>query len=198
MSTEKAWTLTEAAKDVRRRNAEGQWSSVSRKTLQRALDKDKFPNAYRADGPAGEGKGPWMIPRRDLLAEGFTPGAGRTFVDESDATAVATQPHTPIGPQGSNGETSLMDEISGELEELRSKLAKAEDERADLLRRAEVAEAIAEERGKNLDDVRTAMKMLEAGQTSEPVLDLSEDATPTEAPPEVAPARRKFFARFNR
>lgn len=196
MSTEKAWTLTEAAKDVRRRNAEGQWSSVSRKTLQRALDKDKFPNAYRADGPAGEGKGPWMIPRSDLLAEGFKPGAGRTFVDESDATAVGTQPHTPIGPPQAPGETSLMDETSGAIEELQSKLDESERERSELLRRAEVAEAIAEERGRNLDDVRKAMKMLEAGQSST-VLDLSEDA-PTEAPAVVAPARRKFFARFNR
>lgn len=197
MTTEQAWTLTEAAKDCRRQNSKGQWSSVSRKTLQRALDKDKFPNAYRADGPAGEGSGPWLIPLADLLAEGFTPGGGRTFSDAPDATAEGTQPHTPIGPQGSHGETSLMDATSGELEELRSKLADAE-------KRAAIAEAIAEERERNLDDMRTAMRILEAGQTSEPVLDLTDDETPTELPDAgnahvgQAPARRRFFARFSR
>ena len=189
-----AFSLSDAAEQCQR-EVDGQWSKVSRKTLRRARERGEFPNAYKADEST---KAPWMIPVTDLIAAGFTPGAGRTFSDAPDATPVGTQPNTPIGPQGSNGETSLMDETSVELEELRSKLAKAESERAELLRRAEVAEAVAEERGKNLDDVRTAMKMLEAGQTSEPVLDLSEDVTPTEASTAVAPARRKFFARFNR
>ena len=191
-----AFSLSDAAEQCQR-EVDGQWTKVSRKTLRRARERGEFPNAYKADDSA---KAPWMIPVTDLIAAGFTPGAGRTF---SDATAEGTQPNTPIGPQGSHGETSLMDETSVELEELRSKLAKAESERAELLRRAEVAEAVAEERGRNLDDVRTAMRMLEAGQTSEPVLDLTDDMNPTELPDVgnvrgVAPARKRFFERFTR
>ena len=172
MTQGQEWTLTEAAKDCRRQNTKGEWSSVSRKTLQRALDKDKFPNAYRDDGPAGEGSGPWMIPKADLIAEGFIPGGGRTFV-ATDATPIGTQqePHTPIGPTADEtvGETSPMDLTPHvELEQLQAKLDESERERSELLRRAEVAEAIAEERGRSLDDVRTAMKMLEAGQIDTP------------------------------
>ena len=42
---EKTWTLTAAAKDCRRQDADGHWSSVSRRTIQRALDVGKFPDA---------------------------------------------------------------------------------------------------------------------------------------------------------
>jgi hypothetical protein len=126
------FTLTEAAKQCKRPNASGQWSAVSRKTLQRALDKDKFPNAFRADGPA---EGAWMIPKDDLIAQGFIPGAGRTETDIEETTT--TQP----------------------------------SDVADLRRRAEVAEARSEERGKALDDMRTALRMLEAGQATTTVVE---------------------------
>lgn len=165
MRDRQAWTLTEAAKDCRRQNSEGQWSSVSRKTVQRALDKGKFPNAYRSSGPAGEGSGPWMIPLADLLAEGFTPGGGRTFND-LDATPISTQPHTPMGQTVAPAETPHTEVTpSVELEQLQSKLDEVERQHSEMLRRAEVAEAIAEERGKALDDMRVTLRMLEAGQT---------------------------------
>ena len=166
MSDGREWTLTEAAKDCRHEDSKGQWSDVSRKTIQRRLDKGKFPNAYRSD----EGSGPWMIPKADLIAEGFIPGGGRTFV-APDATPIGAQQqaHTPIGP--TVGETSSMDVTPhSEVEQLQAKLDEVGRERAELLRRAEVAEAIAEERGNALEDVRTAMRMLEAGQSRSPTV----------------------------
>ena len=89
----------------------------------------------------------------------------------------------------------------------------SERERSDLLRRAEVAEAIAEERGNALEDVRTAMRMLQAGTTAKAdtvadldettdVLDLTdpptEDTDKATEPAPVAKARRRFLARFSR
>ena len=153
MTEQQAWTLTEAAKECRHKDSNENWSDVSRKTLQRRLDKGKFPNAYRADGPKGEGTGPWMIPLADLLAEGFHPGGGRTFVTDNDASQSSQQSKTATPTESA----------PTELEELQSKLDKAEREHAEILRRAEVAEAIAEERGKALDDMRTTLRMLEAG-----------------------------------
>jgi len=50
MSNGAQFTLTEASMQCKRQNASGQSSSVSRRTVQRALDKDKFRAAYRADG----------------------------------------------------------------------------------------------------------------------------------------------------
>lgn len=194
--TEQVWTLTEAAKDCRHQDSKGDWSDVSRKTIQRRLDKGKFPNAYRADGPKGEGSGPWKIPLADLLAEGFVPGGGRTFVTE--------QPNTPIDPTGAVGETPHMDVTPGEVEQLQSKLDEAERERSDLLRRAEVAEAIAEERGKALEDVRTAMRMLEAGQSptlqnvayglsESPSTEGTAESSLTELPTEKVKWRHRIF-----
>lgn len=168
MSDGREWTLTEAAKDCRHEDSKGQWSDVSRKTIQRRLDKGKFPNAYRADGPKGEGSGPWKIPLADLLAEGFVPGGGRTFVTE--------QPNTPIDPTGAVGETPHMDVTPGEVEQLQAKLDEADRERSELLRRAEVAEAIAEERGNALEDMRTTLRMLEAGQSIQNVASEDEAA----------------------
>ena len=81
MTEQQTWTITEAAKDCRRQNADGQWSSVSRKTIQRALDKDKFPNAYRDDGPKekdparGRSRSLTFSPRGlYLVVDGRSPG----------------------------------------------------------------------------------------------------------------------------
>ena len=185
------WTLTEAAKDCRRLNAQGQWSGVSRKTLQRALDKQKFPNAYRADGPAGVGTGPWLIPLADLIEAGFKPNAGRSQADDNTST----------GQSGDAVPSSRPDE----LEELQTKLAELETDRADLLRRAEVAEAIAEERERNLDDVRAAMRMLEAGRPNvDSVASVAspevrpDDGNATQAQSAPTTPRRRFLDRFTR
>ncbi len=44
---------------------------VSRRTLVRRLEDDRFPNAYRGTGSQGPGTGPWLIPVADLQAEGY-------------------------------------------------------------------------------------------------------------------------------
>jgi len=62
-----AFSLTEAASLWTRRDG----SSVSRKTFQRAVDRNDFPNAQRLDAPAGAGTGPWSIPACDLEAAGY-------------------------------------------------------------------------------------------------------------------------------
>lgn len=123
--------------------------------MQRALDRGEFPNAYRADGPAGEGTGPWMIPKDDLIAEGFVPGGGRTEIEPEPEHTTEIREHSR-GPR-SDGPTP--DEVA----DLADKLAKAETEAADYRRRAEVAEAIAEERGAALEDTRLALRALIEG-----------------------------------
>lgn len=163
-----AFTLTEASKLCRRQNPSGQWSSVSRKTLARTLDQDKFPGAYRADGPAGEGSGPWMIPKADLLAEGFIPGGGRAEAEPDEVSKLET---AEDGATDRWRELRLAASIS-DLETLRAEVA-------ELRRRAEVAEAVAEERGKALEDTRLALRALTAG---------TPEKTPSDSPPAASPA----------
>ena len=75
-----------------------------------------------------------------------------------------------------------MDETSGELEALQSKLDESERERSELQRRAEVAEALVESQERNLDDMRTAMRMLEAGQKEPATNVASSDETNVPTP----------------
>ena len=139
VSTEEmTWTLTDAAKDCRRKETDGYWSSVSRKTIQRALDAGKFPDAYRDDGHAGPGSGPWRIPKSNLIAEGFIPGGDRAL--DSDRSAP-----TPTA--------------AAELDAMRAELAECRH-------RAEMAEAREQLLAENVTDLRNSLRMLEA-QTSD-------------------------------
>ncbi len=143
---------------------------VSRKTVRRRLDADEFPNARRLDGPAGTETGPWVIPTEDLIAAGF-------------------ELHQPAGPDPTPPPTTAEPERPdvGRLDEL-------EKENADLRRRAEVAEAIAEERGLALDDARLALRALTAHTGPQETAGAAEPpehrSTPEAIP--VGPARRSL------
>jgi Helix-turn-helix domain len=112
-------TITEAA-DICR---------VHRNTIRRYLDKGRFPQAYRDDGP----RGPWRIPHTDLVAAGLEP-------DESSGVA--------------RGERErARREMHEQVEILRGRMA-------EMTRRAELAEALAEEREKRIRDLRDALALL--------------------------------------
>ena len=68
-------------------------------------------------------------------------------------------------------------------------LAKLRADNAELRRRAEVAEAVADERGRALDDARLALRALTAGP--DPV-------SAAETPPEPEGRRRGWFGRSKR
>lgn len=116
-------------------------SDVSRSTLRRWLQAGRVPGAQRSED------GGWVIPVDGLLAAG-------------------ARLHTPQGPDAgfTNGVERVHDTPSEEhvdtlvqrLAELRFELAMARMER-------DKAEAVAEERGRALDDARRMLRMLEAG-----------------------------------
>lgn len=139
---------------------------VSKKTIRRRIDAAAFPNARRLDGPAGEASGPWVVPVDDLIAAGLTVGKPSP-PDEPPPTVSAAEP----APTESD------------------ELAKLRADNAELRRRAEVAEAVADERGRALDDARLALRALTAGP--DPV-------SAAETPPEPEGRRRGWFGRNKR
>ena len=98
-----------------------------------------------------------MVPITDLLAAGLHPGSPTMPTEQPEQAQEGAQ----------------------ELRDLRALL---ETERAQ--RRA--AEQIAEERGRALDDLRSALRMIEAARPPE---------QPTEQPAQVIPKRRGWFRR---
>ena len=97
-----------------------------------------------------------------------------------------------------------MSQTPDEVGQLQSKLDEADRERSELLRRAEVAEAIAEERGKALDDMRVTLRMLETGQSptvqevayglsGSPSTEAKAEGSPTKGPLEKVKWRHKIF-----
>lgn len=105
--------------------------NVSDKTIRRNLA--RFPGAYRRDSPAGRSKGPWMIPLPDLVTAGFA-------VDQP------TGGHGDRTPEG-DGLFGRLHQLTVEADLLRELLAEVRV-------RAELAEALAEERRIALDDLR--------------------------------------------
>ena len=133
---------------------------VSRKTIRRRLDADKFPNAHRLDGPAGTETGPWVIPIEDLIAAGLQPGK----------PAPPDKPE-PVSPEPMDA--SHASEADDELEKLR-------EENNDLRRRAEVAEAELRRADQTIEAQAMALRMLEAGPPPGPApATHTETATPT-------------------
>jgi len=115
-------------------------AGCARITIRRALDAGRFPQAKRADGPGGPGSGGWLIPVTDLLAAGFR--LGRPAPPESAE---------PVSPNSQIQAPDTPDE-----------LARLRAEIAGLRRRAELAEALAAERGRHLEDLRLALRALPA------------------------------------
>lgn len=116
-------------------------AGVSRKTIRRRLDADEFPNAQRLDGPAGTATGPWVIPVTDLLVAGFALNAPDT-------------PPEPAAPLPVD--TDRVADLAATVENLRTELA------TERIRR-EAADALLESSNRNADDLRNALRMLEAG-----------------------------------
>lgn len=147
-------------------------SDVSRSTLRRWLQTGKVPGAIRTDD------GGWAIPVEGLLAAGahlHAPGG-----PDPGVTTSVSRDHEP-GPAGT------LDALRAEVDELRMEVTLAR------LRR-EKAEAIAEERGRALDDARRMLRMLEAGPAPahEPVATPVHDTPPVPAvDPSPEPARRR-------
>ena len=107
---------------------------VSAKTIRRRVQNDAFPNAHRT------GRGPWLIPVEDLLADGLQPG----------------KPSPPDAVE--EPEPAVANKVDADLAEL----ARLREQNAELRRRAEVAEAIAQERERTIETQATALKMIEA------------------------------------
>jgi hypothetical protein len=138
---------------------------VDRRTLKRLLDKGEFPNARRTVGPRGPDTGPWEIPYRDLTAAGLKVNQG-------------AGPDVPT--------TTVVD---------LDVVARLRDENAELRRRAEVAEARADERERVIEVQAVALRALTAGPiVSGPAVDSEAHATPSPPPPPTsAPQRRRLF-----
>lgn len=135
---------------------------VHRSTIRRALDRDAFPNAYREPGVLGPASGLWRIPVTDLIAAGYSVYAP----DRGDGEGAP-----PPVPQTVPRAHEL-----DELEQLRSEIAA-------MRARAELAEAIAHERQRSLEDLRVALRALGPGPT-EPHSDQGD--APAELPPSTA------------
>jgi sugar phosphate isomerase/epimerase len=149
-------------------------ANVSRSTLRRWLQTGKVPGAARTDD------GGWAIPIEGLLVAGarlHSPGGADTGSRSGVARGHDTGPDTAV------------DALREELGQLRLEVAVARVQR-------EKAEAIAEERGRALDDARRMLRMLEAGPVPihEPPAGPVHD-TPAEPWPEQAMAPRQHWWR---
>jgi len=126
-------SIKEAAKAIDRSE-----KTVRRKTT----DGTTFPNAHRNE------RGAWVIPVSDLIAAGYKLNAPATTYDDSETTQASR--HTEAAEAIEDGHQD---------DDLVTKIEALETEAAEYRRRAEVAEAVADERGKALDDLRTALRM---------------------------------------
>ncbi len=130
----------------------------TKKTMRRRLDAGDFPNAYREAGPGNSNSWPWRVPLEDLLAAGF-------------------QLHEPTPPdvEPEPQETPAPAVDADQVAELKA-------ENSELRRRAEVAEAVADERAKALERADLALRALTAGPTTSTAPEAESDDPPT--PPE--------------
>lgn len=149
----------------------------------------------------------WKVPMTALVACGLIAGEG----PEAASRPASVTPRPGEGPEAS-GQSRQLDELTAQVREL-------EREVSEWRRRAEVAEARAEERGRALDALRIAnetermaLRMLTAGtSTATPMQPAPEStpapetATPRPAPSPVSPApvsspdvpeRKGFFSRI--
>lgn len=139
-------------------------TGASRSTLRRYLAAGKFPHAYKDSSNA------WRFPLEDLLAAGLSPSEPA----REQRLSVSTE----------RVQSTLTEEARTATAEQVSKLEQAlREERA----RADNAERLAASYLANVEDLRRAMRMLEAG-TSKPEQAteqaqsvLTEQATPTPA-----------------
>jgi len=158
---------------------------VERRTLQRLLAANQFDGAYK------DTRGRWMIPIEALHAAGFT--ARKTWIPDAttDATKSTTRHDTDAPPtrqtaekqhksNTTSGTTSATDSATqrdSDATDLRHRIAQLEDQLDTEKRLREAAE-------RNSDDLRSALRMLEAGRP--------QPATQTSGP---TPSRRRWWQR---
>lgn len=148
-------------------------AGVGLRTIRRHLDAkpSAFPNAYRmTDQP----QQPWRIPVADLLAAGFRLQAPSPPDPEPEPEPA------PVEPERAR---------LAEVDQLRADLAAARE-------RAAVAEAVAAERERHLEDLRAALAMAQrqleaAAPIARPAA--PEPSTATTTP--VEPVRRRWWHR---
>lgn len=151
----------------------------------------------------------WKVPVTALVACGLLPGEGLHKTEK------------PTSPEPRHQDKQETAAQAQHLEELTAQVRDLEREVAEWRRRAEVAEARAEERGRALDTLRVAnetermaLRMLTAGTTTAPATQPAQEPTPatglgarssapqpstTVAPPPTSPReepqRKGFFSR---
>jgi len=147
-------------------------TDASLRTLRRRLAEGAFPNAVKDDGPSGA----WRVPVTDLEAAGLTVTAARATPD-------------PV--------PDPVPDLAAQMAAAEERVRAAEDRARNAEERARLAEAVAEERGRALDDTRLALRALTAGVP--PVPDPSATLTQTpRADSQTQTARRSFSQRFFR
>ncbi len=119
-------------------------TGASRSTLRRYRDAGKFPNAYK------DRAGAWRFPLEDLLAVGLSPS------EPARERAQSKPSEQPLNISSEQASTASAEQVSRLEQALR-------DERT----RADRAEELAASYLANVEDLRRALRMLEAG-TSKP------------------------------
>lgn len=114
-------SISEAAKEC----------SLSRSTIRRFAARDRFPNAYRANG---NGSGPWRIPRADLVAAGLIEGEG-AGIPGGETSAGPSRPGTegplPLGPASDVEVVEVLHQLHARLHDIEVRVARL-DQRADV------------------------------------------------------------------
>lgn len=121
---------------------------VSRTTVRRRLNAGSFPHAWREDRREAPGSGPWQIPVTDLIAAGLDVHATDRPEQSQETVRGLSHDTTQDSPEPTG--------------ELVGRLGEMERERDEWRRRAEVAEARAQERQAHIEDLRMALRQLEA------------------------------------
>lgn len=137
--TRPVFTLREASKRC----------GVSFSTIRRRREDGAFPNAYKT--PDGQ----WVIPVEDLLAAGLKPTAEPAQGQpRSGQLAEQAQDAHQAAQAASSADQDRIEQLERDLARARAQIEVEQAHRA-------AAEQIAAERGRSLDDLRTAIRLLE-------------------------------------
>lgn len=133
---------------------------VERRTLQRML------SGGQLDGASKDERGRWLIPVEALHAAGFS--ARQTWLSDatSDATArdsVATRSPRTFANTGRDSATTDATRRDTDATELRQRVAQLEQQLEREQQRADTETRLREAAERNADDLRSSLRMLEAG-----------------------------------
>ena len=159
--------------------------AVHANTVRRRLKSGEFPNAFR------DHVGTWKIPVVDLEAAGLRPQRSRAVDHPSDVVVV---PDLPSRVSPSSAGMPTLREAYEAIVALETESDALRDQVAELARRAEMAEMLAIERAARIDDLRVALRALEAVNLTPEQRAASQPAVTPPAPSEPTP-RRGWFRR---